>query len=134
MCMGGGSMPRSTIVMPDMGAYDQMAEQQMAALRQQQESSTLLMQERLNQAVAGQQGTMQQLLQAQEQRANQTAADAQRIAALIGAPAPEKAAKAPVLGDNRKGMDRPQGKRNLRIDRRSSAGGAPGTGLNIARY
>lgn len=133
MCLGG-SAPRATITMPDMGAFDRMADQQMAALRQQQESSTMLMQERLNQATLNQQGTMQQLLAAQEQRASQTAADAARMAALIGAPTPEPAAKAPVLGSSRQGMTSPQGKTTLRIEPKAASGNKAGTGLNIARY
>jgi hypothetical protein len=120
--------------MPDMGAFDRMADQQMAALRQQQESSTMLMQERLNQATLNQQGTMQQLLAAQEQRASQTAADAARMAALIGAPTPEPAAKAPVLGSSRQGMTSPQGKTTLRIEPKAASGNKAGTGLNLARY
>lgn len=133
MCFGG-SAPRATITMPDTAAFDRMADQQMAALRQQQESSTLLMQERLNQATLGQQNTMKELLAAQEQRASQTAADAARMAALIGAPMPEPAAKAPVLGSSRQGMDPAKGKVSLRIEPKTASNTKAGTGLNIARY
>lgn len=133
MCFGG-SAPRATITMPDTAAFDRMADQQMAALRQQQESSTLLMQERLNQATLSQQNTMKELLAAQEQRASQTAADAARMAALIGAPTPEPAAKAPVLGSSRQGMAPAKGKTSLRIEPKAASNTKAGTGLNIARY
>ncbi len=134
MC-GGGSMPRSTIVMPDMTAYDRMADRQIAAMRQQQEGQLMLQQQQLNQAVTGQQSVMAELLAVQQQRASNTAADAARMAALIGTPPPEPAAKAPVIGDSRQGMAPPEGKRSLRIDRkqRSSKPGG-GAGLNIASY
>lgn len=129
MCMG--SAQRSTIVMPDMAAYDRMANQQMALMNASSQQDTILQQERLNRAVLGQQNAMQELNRVAQQRANDTAANAQRIAALIGTPPPEPAAKAPTVGSNREGMSRPKGKEKLRIDRQASVAAAPGTSLNI---
>lgn len=130
MCFGGGGSP-ATITMPDTGAYDRMAQMQFDAIRATQDGATKLKQAELNQVVTDQQAVLAQLRDVMTQRANDTAANAQRMAALIGAPPPEKAAKAPVVGSDRAAMGRPAGKRGLRIDRPAPAGAAAGTGLNI---
>ncbi len=130
MCSGGGG--RSTITMPDTGAYDRMAAVQMEAMRRQQDGLVSMKQQELNSAVGSQQQVLEQLRDVKTQRANETAANAARLAALIGTPPPEKTATAPVVGYDRSGMARPKGKKALRIDR--SAGGtsqSAGSGLNI---
>lgn len=128
MCMG--SSPRATITMPDTGAYDRMLDQQMSLMNTRGQQDMLLQQERLNQAVRGQQNVLQELNRTATQRANDTAANAQRIAALIGTPPPEPAAKAPALASNRAGRERARGKDELRINR-GPVSAAPGTSLNI---
>jgi uncharacterized membrane protein len=133
MCVGG-SAPRATITVPNYERYDRMADRQIEMIESIQNTKTLAKQQKLNRAVGKQQDALTELLAAEEARANATAADAQRMAALIGTPPPEPTAKAPVIGDNRAGMARPEGKRSLRIDRNARSSSAAGAGLNIARY
>jgi hypothetical protein len=128
MCSGGKA---ATITMPDTGAYDRMAQLQMDAMRQQQQGAASLQQAELNSAIRGQQSVLTELRDFNVQRANDTAANAARLAALIGTPPPEKSAKAPVVGSNRAGASRPKGKAGLRIDRPTATSQASGTGLNI---
>lgn len=128
MCSGGKA---ATITMPDTGAYDRMAQLQMDAMRQQQQGAAALQQAELNTAIRAQEGVLTELRDFNVQRANDTAANAARLAALIGTPPPEKSAKAPVVGSNRAGMSRSKGKAGLRIDRPTATSQASGTGLNI---
>lgn len=130
MCFGGGGSP-AVITMPDTAAYDRQAQLQMDAMRQTQDMGLKLKQSELNQALAAQQQTLADLRDAKTQRANDTAANAARMAALIGAPPPEQTAKAPTIGSDRDAMARPKGKRGLRIDRTAPTSAAAGTGLNI---
>lgn len=129
MCSGGGSP--AVITMPDTGAYDRMAQMQFDAIRATQDGAARLKQQELNQVVAEQQVVLGQLRDVMTQRANDTAANAARMAALLGAPPPEKAAKAPVVGSDRAGNARPAGKRGLRIDRPTANKASAGSGLNI---
>ena len=132
MCMGGGSMPRSTIVVPNYQEADRSLDRQVALMQNRQQTRTAMRQQELNAATEGQQRALTQLYGAQQQRANDTAANAQRIAALVGAPPPEKPATAPVLASKRMGKSRPDGKNGLRINRQlASATAAQGTSLNI---
>jgi hypothetical protein len=128
MCTGSKA---ATINMPDTGAYDRMANMQIDLMRQQQQGAAGLQQAQLNSAVQAQQGVLTELRDIKLQRANDTAANAARLAALIGTPPPEKSAKAPVVGTDRAGMAKPKGKAGLRIDRASATSQAAGTGLNI---
>jgi hypothetical protein len=128
MCSGGSP---ATITMPDTGAYDRMAQMQMDAMRQQQQGAATLQQAELNSAIRNQQSALTELRDFSLQRANDTAANAARLAALIGTPPPEKTAKAPVVGSDRAGMSRPKGKAGLRIDRPAATSQASGAGLNI---
>lgn len=130
MCFGGGGSP-ATITVPDTGAYDRLAQMQMDAMRQAQDGAIKVKQGELNQAVSDQQAVLAQLRDVKTARANETAADAARMAALIGAPPPEKTAKAPKVGSDRTATARPAGKRGLRIDQTAPASSTPGTGLNI---
>lgn len=127
MCSGQAA----TITMPDTGAYDRMADMQIAAMQQQQQGAAALKQAELNQAIRAQEGALTELRDFNTQRANDTAANAARLAALIGTPPPEKSAKAPVVGSDRAGMAKPKGRAGLRIDRATPASQASGTGLNI---
>jgi hypothetical protein len=130
MCFGGGGSP-ATITMPDTGAYDRMAQMQLDLMRQQQDGVLNVKQQELNQAIASQQQVLTDLRDTKIQRANDTAANAARLSALIGAPPPEKTASAPVVGSDRAGMVRAQGKKGLRIDQAKATAQAAGTGLNI---
>jgi hypothetical protein len=131
--MCSGSKP-ATITMPDTGSYDRMAQMQMDAMRQQQEGTAMLKQLELNQALKSQEQSLAQYRDFKTERANDTAANAQRMAALIGAPPPEKTAKAPVVGTDRESMVKAKGKKGLRIDRVdriAATSEGSGTGLNI---
>ena len=128
MCSGGKG---ATINMPDTGAYDRMANMQIDLMRQQQQGAASLKQSELSQAIQAQQGVLTELRDFSIQRANDTAANAARLAALIGTPPPEKTATAPVVGSDRAGMTKPKGKAGLRIDRPAATSQASGTGLNI---
>jgi hypothetical protein len=118
--------------MPDTRAYDAMASQQLGLMQQTQSSDVLAKQGQLDALVRD-----RTALQTQEQaiataRANNTTAQAARLAALVGAPPPEKPASAPVIGSDRTGEKRPTGKQALRIDRAAATVAAgPGAGLNI---
>lgn len=128
MCSGGKG---ATINMPDTGAYDRMANTQIDLMRQQQQGAASLKQLELSQAIQAQQGVLTELRDFSVQRANDTAANAARLAALIGTPPPEKTATAPVVGSDRAGMAKPKGKAGLRIDRPAATSQSSGTGLNI---
>jgi len=130
MCFGGGGSP-ATITMPDTGAYDRMAQMQFDAIRANQEGAAKAKQMELNQALADQQQVLTDLRDFKTQRANDVAANAARMAALLGAPPPEKTAQAPVIGSDRASMSRATGKRGLRIDRATAISDGAGTGLNI---
>ncbi len=130
-------MPRSTITMPDTASYDRTADRQIALMQQQQQSDMLLKQMELNRALTNKQGVLTDLRDLKQQRAADTAANAQRMAALIGAPPPEPTAKAPVIGSDREDMVKAKGKKGLRIERVNQASQTTqgsGTGLNITSY
>jgi hypothetical protein len=135
MCFGGGGGgSQAVITMPDTGAYDRQAQVQMDLMRQQQEGTMMLKQLELNQALKGQERVLTETRDFKVERANDTAANAARMAALIGAPPPQPTAKPPVVGTDREGLVKPKGKRGLRIDRvdqGSSVSEASGAGLNI---
>lgn len=129
MCMGGGG-GGGTITAPDTGAYDRMAQSQFDAMRSVQDSAAKIKQQELNTALAAQQTQLTQLKDLQVQRAQDTSAQAARIAALIGTPPPEKTAEAPVVGRNR-GSVTAKGKGALRIERPTASSTGQGAGLNI---
>jgi len=128
MCMGGGSA--ATITMPDTGAYDRMAQGQFDAMKSVMESGTQIKQQQLNAATLAQQKVMTDLRDLRTQQANDTSAQAARLAALIGTPPPEKNAEAPVVGRNR-GTLTSKGKGALRIERTTATSSGQGAGLNI---
>ena len=119
MC-GGRKPPKPTITQPDYGAYNRLADTQLQLMQAQQSSKVMAAQQGINTATLQQQGVMERLRDVRLEQAQNTAATASRLAALIGAPVPERSAKAPVLGDNRTGMTRPTGSRGLRIDRQQT--------------
>ena len=132
MCFGGGQP--ATISMPDTGAYDRMAQAQMEAMQQRQQGKIMRKQGALDQALRGQGQVYTELRDIKEQRANDTAANAQRMSALLGAPPPDKTAEAPVVGTDRENMVKAKGKKGLRIDRverQVATSQGAGTGLNI---
>ena len=87
-------------------------------------------QEKLNAAVLKQQELLNKNLEVKKQLAENTNAQAMRLAALIGPPPPEKSAEAPSLASSR-GVQTKKGKAALRIERKSAATSSQGTGLNI---
>jgi hypothetical protein len=130
MCFGGGG-GGAVITMPDTGAYDRMAQAQFDAMKASQDGAIQLKQMELSRALSDQQQVLGDLRDLKTQQANDTNANAARMAALMGAPPPDKTAQAPVLGSDRAEMTRPTGKRGLRIDRAVASSQGAGTGLNI---
>jgi hypothetical protein len=129
MCGGGGSP--ATIYAPNTGAYDAMARQQLDLIKSAQNSDVLAKQSQLDAVIRQQQETLSQLNTVASARASDTSAYAARLAALIGAPAPDKAAKAPTLGTDRAGQSPATGKKSLRIERSVATTQGAGSGLNI---
>ena len=127
MCMGGQA---ATIKQPDYRAYDQQFELQKAAIDRQMNNNMERMQARLNRKLQQQQGLLVESNEAKRQLAENTNAQAMRLAALIGPPPPEKSAEAPSLASSR-GVQTKKGKAALRIERKSAATSGRGTGLNI---
>ena len=131
MCFGGGGA--ATITMPKTGAFDRQADMQIALMEMQSRGAIGLKQAELNSAIRGQQSALTELRDLEIQQAKDTQANASRMAALIGAPPPDKVAQAPVVGRDRKGSkQKPKGKKGLTIRRRKSASQGRGTGLNVS--
>lgn len=129
MCTGGGG-GGGVITTPDTRAYDRMADMQIRAMESARDGALSLKQQELQQTLATQQQTLEQLNAQRMQRANETAANAQRMAELLGAPLPEPSAAPPVIGSDRATVAKVRNRGSLRIDRRPTTGS--GTGLNIA--
>ena len=125
MCFGGGG--GGTIQMPNTGAYDAMANAQISAMQSAMSSSVQQTQNALNMALSEQQMAAQELRDVQMQRAENTAAQAKRLADLIGTPPPEETAKAPRTNEKQERTN----KAKLRISRPKATKKAKGTGLNI---
>jgi hypothetical protein len=117
--------------MPDTGAYDRMGQAQIDAMKAVMEGETNKKQQELNAATMAQQKQLTELRDLRLQQANDTSAQAARLAALIGTPPPEKAAEAPVVGRSR-GAVTTKGKGSLRIERKVASASSQGAGLNIA--
>jgi len=128
MCGGGGS--RATITVPDYGAYNNQFNLQRSAIEQSMSSATQQMQQKLNAAIAEQQGALTKEMDQKKLLADNTAAQAARLAQLMGPPPPEKTAQAPVIGNSR-GQVTTRGKAGLRINQTTATSSAPGAGLNI---
>jgi hypothetical protein len=125
--MCGGGAPQSTIIQPDYRAYNRMADAQLQTMQMAQSPAVLAAQQGVQAAALQQQQTLAGLAARKTAEANDTSASAARLAALIGAPPPDKTAKAPVLSSNRQGMSRPMGRKGLRVDLQPTAT----SGLNI---
>jgi len=130
MC-GGGSRP--TITTPDTRAYDQALNRQIAAMQAAQGGVVTAAQSALGAALDQERSALSQLRDFRVARANDTAANASRIAALLGPPPPEKAAMGPVVGADRSTTAERTGRRRLRIDRTGS-GATPATGAGLNLY
>ena len=128
MCMGGGQA--ATITAPDQGAYQRQFDLQRSAIEQQINGQTNVLQSQLTAALRGNETIAQKAADAKQQIAENTSAQAMRMAALIGTPPPEKAAEAPVVGRNR-GTLTSKGKGALRIERAVASSSGQGAGLNI---
>ena len=137
MCMGGGGGSPATIVMPNTGAYDQMANAQIAAMQSAQSGSAQLMQSKLDAALRGKADLLTQLRDIKQEKASNASAldeQARRLSVLVGAPPPEPTAKAPAVGADRndsQGNVRKRGKSSLRIERPTASSSGQGAGLNI---
>lgn len=135
MCFGGGGGGSPAVITtPDTSAYDRQADMQLDLMRQQQQGDLMVKQMELNQALDRKKGVLTDVRDFKVERANDTAANAARMAALMGPPPPEPTAKAPVVGTDREGQVKGSKKRrSLRIDRvdTASASSGAGTGLNI---
>jgi hypothetical protein len=131
MCGGGGSP--ATITQPDYEAYDRQFEMQQAAINRmtaRKEGSVMRMQQRLNESITAKQDALSALAAQKRTLAENTSAQAMRMAALIGTPPPEKSASAPAVGGLR-GVETKKGKSALRIGLDSASRMSQGTGLNI---
>lgn len=124
MCFGGGG---GTIQVPNTAAYDQQLNAQIAAMNSAMNMGAMTMQSQLNDALRAEQAQLAQLRDIEMQRAETTAAQAQRLANLIGPPPPEENAEAPKLNEKKTRTN----KKALRISRGGSSTSAAGAGLNI---
>lgn len=130
MC-GGGS--RATITQPDYSAFNQQFELQKSAIEQSMSTGIQQLQADFQDSLREQTDSLRTIEQdrvAQAQDEAAIAADAQRLATLIGAPPPEKVAQAPKIGARDRGLDVAKGKKSLRIGQTATSS-ASGTGLNI---
>lgn len=135
MCSGGGGS-RTTITMPDTGAYEQQFDLQRRAIESQMSNSTQLMQNELQNSLRQKQDLLTQIRDVKKEQAESSAAleeQAMRLSTLIGPPPPEQSAKAPVVGGSRENASasRKKGKSSLRIGRTTSSRYGQGAGLNI---
>ena len=133
MCFGGGG-GGGTITMPDTGAYDRMLDRQIAAMESERDGVVQLKQAELQTAQQAQQAALTKLNDYRTDKAEDFAsveAEARRLMNIVGAPPPEKSAKAPVVGDTRRSSAKTKGKRGLRIGRAIAKSSGSGSGLNI---
>ena len=127
MCGGGKA---ATITQPDYNAYNKQFDLQKAAIDQSINSGAQQMQHDLNKSMLAKQDALAAQLEQKKILAENTNAQAMRMAALIGAPPPEKSADAPVVAGDR-GITTKKGKSALRIGLASTSRMGQGTGLNI---
>jgi adenylosuccinate synthase len=126
--MCGGSA--ATITQPDYNAYNKQFDLQKSAIDQSMNSGAQLMQQQLSQATTAKQDALAADLEQKKILAENTNAQAMRLATLIGTPPPEKNAKAPVVAGER-GIQTKKGKSALRIGLASTSRMGQGAGLNI---
>jgi small-conductance mechanosensitive channel len=126
MCFGGGS--RATITKPDYNAYNKQFDLQKEAIQNSMDANLRAKQQELQASLGGKADIQRQLNEQIRIQAENTNAQAMRLAQVIGPPPPEKSAQAPVIGSKRKKL----GKERLRIRRaQSPTASASGAGLNI---
>lgn len=126
MCFGGGS--RATITKPDYNAYDKQFELQKEAIQNSMSNELKLKQQELQTSLGDKADIQRKLNEQIRIQAENTNAQAMRLAQVIGPPPPEKSAQAPIIGDKRKKL----GKERLRIRRGTTPTfSASGAGLNI---
>jgi small-conductance mechanosensitive channel len=126
MCFGGGS--RATITKPDYNAYDKQFELQKEAIQTSMSNELKLKQQELQTSLGDKADIQRKLNEQIRLQAENTNAQAMRLAQVIGPPPPEKSAQAPVIGSKRKKL----GKQGLRIRRGvAPTSSASGAGLNI---
>ena len=129
MCFGGGGSA-ATITKPDYNAYDKQFQLQKDAIERSMEGNTRLVQQQLNTALRQKQSTLDELTSVQKQLAENTNAQAMRLAQVIGPPPPEKHAQAPVIGAKARGL-RGKGKSGLRIGRATPSKRGKGSGTQL---
>ena len=127
MCGGGKA---ATITQPDYSAYNKQFDLQKSAIDQAMNSGSQLLQQQLTSAVTAKQGALAAELERKKILAENTSAQAMRLATLIGTPPPEKSAQAPVVAGER-GLQTKKGKSALRIGLDSTSRMGQGAGLNI---
>ena len=127
MCGGGKA---ATITQPDYSAYNKQFDLQKSAIDQAMNSGSQLLQQQLTSAVTAKQGALAAELEQKKILAENTSAQAMRLATLIGTPPPEKSAQAPVVAGER-GLQTKKGKSALRIGLDSTSRMGQGAGLNI---
>ena len=126
MCFGGGS--RATITKPDYNAYDKQFHLQKEAIQTSMSNELKLKQQELQTSLSDKADIQRKLNEQIRIQAENTNAQAMRLAQVIGPPPPEKSAQAPVIGSKRKKL----GTERLRIRRaQSPTASASGAGLNI---
>ena len=126
MCGGKAA----TITQPDYNAYNKQFDLQKSAIDQAMNSGAQQMQQQLNQATTAKQSALAADLEQKKILAENTNAQAMRLATLIGTPPPEKSAQAPVVAGER-GIQTKKGKSALRIGLASTSRMGQGAGLNI---
>ena len=126
MCGGKAA----TITQPDYNAYNKQFDLQKSAIEQAMNSGAQQMQQQLSQATTAKQSALAADLEQKKILAENTNAQAMRLATLIGTPPPEKSAQAPVVAGER-GIQTKKGKSALRIGLDSTSRMGQGAGLNI---
>ena len=126
MCGGKAA----TITQPDYNAYNKQFDLQKSAIDQAMNSGAQQMQQQLSQATTAKQSALAADLEQKKILAENTNAQAMRLATLIGTPPPEKSAQAPVVAGER-GIQAKKGKSALRIGLDSTSRMGQGAGLNI---
>ena len=126
MCGGKAA----TITQPDYNAYNKQFDLQKSAIDQAMNSGAQQMQQQLSQATTAKQSALAADLEQKKILAENTNAQAMRLATLIGTPPPEKSAQAPVVAGER-GIQTKKGKSALRIGLDSTSRMSQGAGLNI---
>jgi seryl-tRNA synthetase len=140
MCGGAPKAPepkRAKIKRPKTHAADAAQRMMTKAVMQLQKPDTALAMAQMNlqQSDKDLSRTIEQVRDLKlELASNQSALSEQamQMSALMGAPPPEPSAKPPVVGRDREDTStRRRGRSNLRVDRVTASGSAPGAGLSI---